>query len=142
MKYLPASISVLMVCLMARAEPATQPVDPVAAASGLQIVIQSPGRGATKGDLVIVHYIGRLQDGNEFDNSHRRGDPIQFQLGSGRVIAGWEQGIEGMQVGEKRQLTIPPELAYGAEARGPIPANATLIFDVELVGLRRLASQP
>lgn len=138
MNYLPVCLLVLTMCLTAGAQPA----DPAAAASGLQIIIQSPGSGAAKGDLVIVHYVGRLQDGKEFDNSLRRGDPIQFQLGSGRVIAGWDQGIEGMQVGEKRQLIIPPELAYGAEARGPIPANATLVFDVELVGLRRLPVQP
>lgn len=89
---------------------------------------------AEKNMKVAVHYQGRLEDGTVFDDSHKRGEPISFTLGKGQVIKGWDQGIEGMTVGEKRTLTIPPELGYGEQGAGDvIPPNATLIFDVELV---------
>ena len=89
---------------------------------------------AETGMQVSVHYQGRLEDGTIFDDSHKRGEPISFTLGRGQVIKGWEQGIEGMAVGETRTLTIPPELGYGEQGAGDvIPPNATLIFDVELV---------
>ena len=92
------------------------------------------GKTAAKGMQVAVHYQGRLDDGTVFDDSHRRGEPISFTLGKGQVIQGWEQGIEGMVVGEKRTLTIPPELGYGEAGAGDaIPPNATLTFDVELI---------
>jgi FKBP-type peptidyl-prolyl cis-trans isomerase FkpA len=109
-------------------------------APGLSIVEVKPGEGvtATKGKTVSVHYTGRLTDGTKFDSSYDRGQPIDFPLGAGVVIKGWDQGIEGMQVGGKRKLTIPPELAYGARGTpgGPIPPNATLVFDVELVAVK------
>jgi FKBP-type peptidyl-prolyl cis-trans isomerase len=91
------------------------------------------GAVATKGKILAVHYTGTLTDGKKFDSSLDRGEPIHFKLGLGRVIPGWEQGIEGMRVGGKRRLTIPPALAYGAQGSGPVPPNATLIFDVELL---------
>ena len=96
------------------------------------------GTTATKGKTVSVHYSGHLTDGTKFDSSYDRGQPIDFHLGAGEVIKGWDQGIEGMKVGGKRKLTIPPELAYGARGTpgGPIPPNATLVFDVELVGVK------
>lgn len=91
---------------------------------------------AKVGDTVLVHYTGKLQDGTVFDSSVSRGVPFSFTLGENRVIAGWEQGILGMTEGEKKTLTIPPELGYGAMGvPGVIPANATLIFDVELVDI-------
>lgn len=91
---------------------------------------------AENGMQVAVHYQGRLEDGTVFDDSHKRGEPISFTLGKGQVIKGWEQGIEGMAVGEKRTLTIPPELGYGEQGAGDvIPPNATLVFDVELVAV-------
>jgi len=111
-----------------------------AAAGGLVVDDVKPGEGAiaTKGKTVSVHYTGRLTDGTKFDSSYDRGQPIDFPLGGGVVIKGWDQGIEGMKVGGKRKLTIPPDLAYGARGTpgGPIPPNATLVFDVELVGVR------
>ena len=113
----------------------------VAIAQELEIKIVEKANGviAEKGMMVSVHYQGRLEDGTVFDDSHKRGEPISFTLGKGQVIKGWEQGIEGMAVGEKRVLTIPPELGYGANGAGDvIPPNATLIFDVELMA----ASQP
>jgi FKBP-type peptidyl-prolyl cis-trans isomerase len=96
------------------------------------------GAVATKGKTVSVHYTGVLTNGTKFDSSLDRGQPIEFQLGSGMVIKGWDQGIEGMKIGGKRKLTIPPALAYGERGTpgGPIPPNATLVFDVELVGVK------
>ena len=109
-------------------------------AGGLVVDEVKEGQGATavKGKLISVHYTGHLTDGTKFDSSYDRGQPIDFHLGAGEVIAGWDQGIEGMKVGGKRKLTIPPELAYGARGTpgGPIPPNATLVFDVELVAVR------
>ena len=95
------------------------------------------GAAAAKGDVVRVHYTGWLTDGTKFDSSLDRGPPFAFRLGDGRVIQGWEQGVAGMQVGGKRRLTVPPELAYGDRdvGGGLIPANSTLIFEVELVGI-------
>jgi peptidylprolyl isomerase len=92
------------------------------------------GSEAAAGRTVAVHYIGRLTDGSKFDSSYDRGRPLDFPLGSGVMIKGFDLGIPGMRVGGKRQLTIPAALAYGAKGGGPIPPNATLVFDVELVG--------
>ena len=105
--------------------------------SGLKITVLAKGHGAASGDQVAVNYSGKLMDGTEFDNSYKRGEPIKFVLGQGTVIKGWDEGLLGMQVGEKRRLVIPPELAYGPSGQGPIPPNATLIFELELVGLTK-----
>jgi len=108
--------------------------------SGLTIIDVQPGHGdrqAKPGDTVLVHYTGRLQsNGQKFDSSLDRNEPIDFVLGRRQVIAGWEEGIAGMKVGEKRQLIIPPSLGYGAQDNPPIPGNSTLVFDVELVGIK------
>jgi FKBP-type peptidyl-prolyl cis-trans isomerase len=120
----------------AAANSSTQSTQPTMEPKDLEIKVTKPGAGAKtkKGDLVSVHYTGKLVNGTVFDSSIQRGTPIQFALGEGRVIQGWEQGILGMQVGEKRTLTIPSKLGYGEQgAGGVIPPNATLIFDVELV---------
>ena len=95
------------------------------------------GTGATAavGDTVSVHYVGTLTNGTVFDSSYSRNQPFTFRVGAGQVIAGWDQGIPGMKVGGKRRLTIPPSLGYGNQANGPIPANSTLIFDVELLSI-------
>jgi FKBP-type peptidyl-prolyl cis-trans isomerase len=97
------------------------------------------GNGATAsaGQYVSVHYTGWLTNGQKFDSSVDRNDPFEFRLGAGQVIPGWDQGVAGMQVGGKRKLTIPPNLAYGSRgAGGVIPPNATLVFEVELLAVR------
>ncbi len=107
--------------------------------SGLKYADLEVGDGPTpeKGQTVSVHYTGWLEDGTKFDSSLDRGQPFSFVLGEGRVIRGWDEGVATMKVGGKRQLVIPPELAYGERgAGGVIPPNATLIFDVELLEVR------
>ncbi|MCH7517449.1 MAG: FKBP-type peptidyl-prolyl cis-trans isomerase [Candidatus Dadabacteria bacterium] len=104
--------------------------------SGLKYIVIEPGEGdkPEKGKKVKVHYTGKLEDGSVFDSSIKRGVPIEFTLGVGQVIKGWDEGIADMKVGEKRQLIIPPDLGYGPNGHPPvIPPNSTLIFDVELV---------
>jgi len=106
--------------------------------SGLQYMFTELGTGTKpkEGDKVYVHYIGKLTDGKEFDNSYKRGAPISFVLGAGQVIKGWDEGIALMNVGDKAVLTIPPQLGYGPiEVPGMIPANAVLVFEVELVDI-------
>jgi FKBP-type peptidyl-prolyl cis-trans isomerase FkpA len=110
--------------------------------SGLQYEDTKVGTGATakKGDDVSVHYTGWLynngEQGKKFDSSKDRNDPFEFPLGAGHVIQGWDEGVQGMQVGGTRRLVIPPELGYGARgAGGVIPPNATLLFEVELLAV-------
>ncbi|MEQ8962676.1 MAG: FKBP-type peptidyl-prolyl cis-trans isomerase [Coleofasciculus sp. C2-GNP5-27] len=104
--------------------------------SGLKYIELEEGEGAQpqKGQTVVVHYTGTLEDGTKFDSSRDRNRPFSFKLGAGRVIKGWDEGIATMKVGGRRRLIIPPELGYGSRgAGGVIPPNATLIFDVELL---------
>jgi FKBP-type peptidyl-prolyl cis-trans isomerase FkpA len=107
-------------------------------ASGLVIEELTVGSGAlaAAGQRVTVHYTGWLTDGTKFDSSKDRSEPFVFPLGGRRVIAGWDEGVQGMRVGGVRKLTIPPALGYGARgAGGVIPPNATLVFEVELLGV-------
>ena len=93
------------------------------------------GEEAVAGKVITVHYTGTLEDGTKFDSSLDRGQPCRFILGAGQVIQGWEQGFAGMKVGGKRSLVIPANMAYGDRAIGAIPANSTLLFDVELLAV-------
>ncbi len=104
---------------------------------GLQItdVVVGTGPEARSGQTVAVHYTGTLADGTKFDSSKDRGQPFSFTLGTGQVIKGWDQGIVGMKVGGTRTLVIPPALGYGDRGTGPIPPNATLNFEVELLAI-------
>ena len=108
--------------------------------SGLKITVVEEAKepGAQKGDIVWVNYTGKLSTGEQFDTSVGR-EPFKFVLGAGKVIKGWDEGVVGMKVGEKRKLVIPPELGYGATGAGPdIPGNSTLVFDIEMIGLARV----
>ena len=112
---------------------------PEITASGLRItnLVVGTGAEATSGQTVVVHYRGTLEDGSQFDASYDRGTPFSFPLGAGRVIKGWDEGVQGMKVGGKRKLVIPPDLGYGTRgAGGVIPPNATLIFEVELLEVK------
>jgi hypothetical protein len=106
--------------------------------SGLKYIDQVVGTGESPspGKIVTVHYTGTLENGTKFDSSVDRGQPFEFPIGVGRVIKGWDEGVMTMKVGGKRRLIIPPALGYGARDLGKIPPNSTLIFDVELLGVR------
>ncbi len=111
-----------------------------AASPGLVSKDLAVGNGAAvkSGDKVKVHYVGTLTDGTEFDSSRPRGTPFEFEVGKGRVIKGWDQGLIGMKVGGKRKLTIPPDLAYGDRgAGGKIPPKSTLVFEIELLEIAK-----
>ena len=99
-------------------------------------VVIGIGDSAVAGDTVVVHYIGSLQNGQQFDNSYQKGESFTFTLGEGKVIKGWEQGVIGMQTGGQRILVIPSELGYGENGIGPIPGNATLVFAIELLEIK------
>lgn len=98
--------------------------------------IVGTGAEAQAGQTVTVNYTGTLTDGTKFDSSYDRSQPFSFQLGGGQVIKGWDQGVVGMKVGGKRKLTIPPDLGYGAQAVSTIPANSTLVFEIELLEVK------
>ncbi|HUC87410.1 MAG TPA: FKBP-type peptidyl-prolyl cis-trans isomerase [Candidatus Saccharimonadales bacterium] len=94
------------------------------------------GAEAVAGDTVTVNYTGTLENGTVFDSSYSRNQPFSFKLGAGQVIKGWDEGVVGMKVGGKRKLVIPPSLGYGDQATGSIPANSTLIFQIQLLSVQ------
>ena len=144
MRRLLAAFAILLGTCTMTSDPATaQSAQEQRTASGLRYIDERVGDGAEAkaGQTVSVHYTGWLfqngQKGAKFDSSRDRGQPFAFPLGAGRVIRGWDEGVAGMKVGGRRTLIIPPELGYGARgAGGVIPPNATLVFDVELLGVK------
>ena len=115
------------------------PTEPTTTDSGLQIKEFECGDGeeAESGDTLEVHYEGRLEDGTKFDASRDHGSTFEFQVGAGQVIQGWDEGLVGMKIGGERELTIPPDLGYGAAGVPPaIPPNSTLVFVIELVDIK------
>ena len=106
--------------------------------SGVKYTTLKEGTGAVarSGQTVSVHYVGTLDDGREFDNSRKRGKPAEFLIGVGNVIRGWDEGVPGMKIGEIRKLDIPAAAGYGAQGKGPVPQNANLHFEVELMDVR------
>ena len=100
-------------------------------------VIEGTGEPVAVGDTVTVHYIGTLQNGQQFDNSYTKGEPFSFKVGDEKVIRGWEEGVIGMKAGGQRILVVPPALAYGSKGYGPIPSDATLVFAVELLTVEK-----
>jgi FKBP-type peptidyl-prolyl cis-trans isomerase len=102
-----------------------------------QIIQKGNGKKAEAGNMVSVHYKGQLADGTVFDSSYKRNQPLDFQVGVGQVISGWDEGICLLHVGDKARLVIPSDLGYGSQgAGGVIPPHATLVFDVELMGVK------
>ncbi|MEW5740488.1 MAG: FKBP-type peptidyl-prolyl cis-trans isomerase [Myxococcota bacterium] len=114
------------------------PQPPFVMENGVEVRVLRPGDGdaAKKGDKITVHFVGTLTDGGVFDSSRARGQPFQFWVGEGQVVEGLDQGLLGVKEGELRVLTIPAKLGYGMEARPKIPANSTLVFEVELLDVR------
>jgi FKBP-type peptidyl-prolyl cis-trans isomerase FkpA len=119
--------------------PAPPPADTPATALESTTLIEGEGTGAQTGDLVTVHYAGVLSDGTQFDESWSRGQPFPVTLGAGEVIAGWDQGLVGAKIGERRHLVIGSDNAYGPQGRDPIPPNAPLAFDVDVVDIQPAA---
>ncbi|KAI1077581.1 hypothetical protein F5B20DRAFT_572089 [Whalleya microplaca] len=130
----------LLLSLSLAASAAIGALASTSSASGLKIDITLPvecDRKTQKGDSVQVHYRGTLAaNGNKFDASYDRGSPFGFKLGSGQVIKGWDEGLMDMCIGEKRTLTVSPEMGYGKRGMGPIPASSTLVFETELMGIK------
>jgi peptidylprolyl isomerase len=138
-----ASLAIIGSTIMSDPSDAQSAAKPVTTSTGLQMIDTQVGTGASprQNQTAVVHYTGWLYEngakGKKFDSSVDRGQPFEFPVGAGRVIAGWDQGVATMKVGGKRTLIVPPQLGYGAQgAGGAIPPNATLIFDVELLGVK------
>jgi len=119
------------------ADESTESAKPKKLQIGVKKRVENCTVKSKKGDILHMHYSGKLEDGTEFDSSYTRGEPLTFTIGAGQVIKGWDQGLLGMCAGEKRKLVIPPELGYGSSGAPPkIPGNSVLVFEVELVKIQ------
>jgi len=134
-------VSVFVSAVLSAASTSEKPTAGGATEDKVEIVVLSKpetcDRESKEGDALKVHYTGTLDDGTKFDSSHDRGQPITFQLGAGRVIAGWEKGLLAMCIGERRMLTVPASLGYGDRDMGNIPPNSVLHFEVELIDIEK-----
>jgi FKBP-type peptidyl-prolyl cis-trans isomerase len=119
--------------------PTTTAMNDLSTGIQTQDIVVGAGEVAAPGDTLTVNYKGTLTDGKVFDSSYDRNTPFSFVLGQGKVIRGWEEGFKGMRVGGKRRITVAPDYGYGTKDFGPIPANSTLIFDVELLNVAHTA---
>ena len=140
MKYLSFLTVVMTLTISASAVAAPPHARQIRLPDGLRYTDTVVGRGpvAKSGEMVRVHYVGTFPNGQKFDSSRDRNEPFAFPLGAGKVIRGWDEGVAGMRVGGHRKLVVPPQLGYGAAgAGGVIPPNATLDFDIELLGIDR-----
>lgn len=99
-------------------------------------IIIGDGKEVKKGSKVTVNYIGTLQNGQEFDNSYKKGETVTFKVGDGKVIKGWNEGLLGMKEGGQRILVVPANMAYGKDGYGPVPGNVTVVYAIELVGVK------
>ncbi len=117
------------------------PVQTLEGGLKIQDITIGEGEEVKSGDTISIHYKGTLENGTKFDSSYDRGEPFETQIGVGRVIKGWDLGVIGMKVGGKRKMIIPPSLGYGSQSVGEIPANSTLIFDVELVSIKKSSGE-
>lgn len=135
--YTPALAQTKVDLVTEPARPEKPAHDEVTTSSGLkyQILVDGTGAEAKAGQKVYVHYTGTFENGEKFDSSRDRNKPLDFVLGSGQVIRGWDEGVAGMKVGERRLLKIPSDLAYGPTGKPPIPPNTPLVFDVSLLGV-------
>lgn len=140
MKAVPAAAAAMLLTVLCFADTAPEPQKTVTP-SGLTIIEMGfSDLVATAGDKVTVHYTGKLEDGKVFDSSIPKDEAFTFTLGGGQVIKGWEEGVAGMKIGQKRQLIIPSNLGYGDAGAPPtIPGGATLIFDVQVLNIHRAA---
>jgi len=138
-----ALVLLVVVALRRKPQPAVPPdlTGMEADEAGMLVKILQPGEGPVpaRGSRVRVHYTGWLEDGRKFDSSVDRNRPFTFRLGRGEVIAGWDQEVALMHVGEKRRVLIPAQLAYGGQRAGMIPPNSNLVFDIELLGIEETA---
>ena len=114
----------------------TSPTESTEEKLTIEDIEEGSGTEVKSGDTIVIHYKGTLPDGTQFDSSYDRDEPFETQIGFGQVIKGWDEGVIGMKVGGKRKLIIPPSLGYGAQAVGSIPANSTLIFELELLEIK------
>lgn len=114
------------------------PQPPFTMENGVEVRVLRPGDGdvAKKGDKITIHFVGTLVDGGVFDSSRARGEPMKFWVGEGQVVEGLDQALLGVKEGELRTVTVPAKLGYGMEAKPKIPANSTLVFEVELLDVR------
>ena len=135
--------AIIIIALIVNNQKASKPKEimvestmPQATKLKVEDIKEGTGEAVKKGDTIVIHYVGTLENGEKFDSSVDRGTPFETQIGMGNVIQGWDEGVIGMKTGGKRKLTIPPDMGYGDQATGSIPPNSTLIFELDLLEIK------